>query len=266
MRITVIGARGFIGSAIARAARERGHDVVTASHDRLPRGHAGTVIFCSGLATGSEERPVEAYALHVCAALEALRTLSFERFIYISSTRVYDGAASTQEDAELKVIPQDLQATYATSKIGGEAAVLAAGKRNVVVRLSNVFGRTMGAHVFLGDIIHQAVTTGRIRLRTALDSSKDYVDVDDAANVVLRITIDGTQRVYNVASGRNTTHGQITKAIAAEVPVQVVVESNAPVAVAPQIDVGRVRGEFDFNSQDVLDTIPEIVRSFQARS
>ena len=264
MKLTIVGARGFIGSAIAALARARGLDVVAASHDKIPTGSLGTVVYCSGLAWGSDERPLEAYRLHVCAALELLMSANFERLLYVSSTRVYDGLSSTNEDAQLAAFPSDRNATYATSKIAGEAAVLAASERNIVVRLSNVYGPNFRARVFLSDILRQAIETGRIELRTALASSKDYISVDEVADLVLRIMGEGKHQIYNVAAGRNTTNAELTRAIAATLPVEVRVASNAPTSIVPKINIQRIRDEFGFSPRDVLDEVPVLVRAFSA--
>jgi len=263
VRLTVIGARGFIGSALEQHARLAGLDVVGTSHDRIPKDSLGTVIYCSGLACGASEQPLEAYRLHVSVPARVLSEATYERFIYVSSTRVYDGAASTNEDAGLVVRPLDMNSTYAISKLAGEAAALAASTNNVVVRLSNVFGPKMRSRVFLNDIMRQAVSSGRIEIRTALDSSKDYVALDDVSDLVLRIARAGTQRVYNIAAGYNTTHAQLTHKIAAAVPVRVVVEPDAPLAVAPTIDIGRIKREFPFTPRNVVEAIPEMIRALQ---
>jgi nucleoside-diphosphate-sugar epimerase len=263
VRLTVIGARGFVGSALEQHARLGGLDVVGASHDRIPKDSLGTVIYCSGLACGASERPLEAFRLHVCVPIQVLSEARYDRFIYVSSTRVYDTAIATNEDVSLPVQPLDVRSTYATSKSAGEAAVLSASANNVVVRLSNVFGPQMRSNVFLNDILHQAVSTGRIELRTALDSSKDYIAVDDVADLLLRIASAGTQRVYNLAAGYNTTHAQLTRAIAATLPVEVVVVPGAPLAVAPTIDIGRVRREFKFTPRNVVEAMPAMLRALQ---
>ncbi len=264
MRLTVIGAKGFIGSAITALARARSFDVVAASHDNIPNGSLGTVVYCSGLAWGSEEQPLQAYRLHVCAPLELLMSSKYDRFVYVSSTRVYAGAASTKEDEKLAAFPAEREATYPASKVAGEAVVLAASERNIVVRLSNVYGLNFRARIFLSDILRQAIETGRIELRTDLASSKDYVSVEDVADVLLRIARGGLERIYNLAAGRNTTNAELTRAIAATLPVEVLVTPNAPTSIIPEVNVQRIRAEFAFSPHDVVDAIPALVCAFRA--
>jgi nucleoside-diphosphate-sugar epimerase len=263
MKLTVVGARSFIGSAVAELARARGVEVLVVPHDAVPPQALGVVVYCSGLAWGADQQPEAAYRLHVSEPLALLATRRFDRFLYLSSTRVYDRSASTDETAALFVDPLDPHGVYPASKIAGEAALLSASDKTVALRLSNVFGPNLTAKVFLSDIIRQAVETGRIQIRTALGSSKDYVSVDDVADLVLRIAGGSRQRVYNVAAGHNTTHQQIIDAIAAVLPVEVSVTQDAPLAVAQTIDIRRVRDEFGFAPRELLGAIPVIVGAFR---
>ncbi|HXW51019.1 MAG TPA: NAD(P)-dependent oxidoreductase [Candidatus Acidoferrales bacterium] len=264
MRLTIVGARSFIGAVVAAAARGRDHEVVVTPHDQIPDGDLGVVVYCSGIPWGADAQPREAFRLHVSAPLEWLDTRRFERLIYLSSARVYDRSASTHEDTTLATLPSDAQSVYVASKIAGEAAMLECSERTIVLRPSNVFGANLESHVFLSDIIRQAVTTGRMTIRTALWSSKDYVDVHEVAYVILKIAAASRHRVYNVASGRNTTHQAIVERIAALVPAEVSVERDAPVVVAPAIDVNRICEEFDFRPSDLIAALPDIVKAFQA--
>jgi nucleoside-diphosphate-sugar epimerase len=263
VKISVVGARGFIGSAIAQTAVERGHNVARVMHDSLPMGQLGTVIYASGLAFGADKNPLDAYLQHVAVPLALLREGRCDRLIYISSTRVYDRALDTREQTPLVVDPADRASTYSASKVAGEAAILGAGERNIVCRLSNVAGPSVRSSLFLSDVVRQAVVAGRISLRTALDSSKDYVRVDDAARIILEIAESGRERVYNVASGSNTTHRELVGAIREVLPVEVSVPEDAPTSVVPVIDINRIRAEFGFLPGSVLEMIPKIVDAFE---
>lgn len=263
MRLTIVGARSFIGLAIATRAKQRDLDVAVVPHDRVPDSELGTVVYCSGIAWGAEHQPSDAYRLHAIEPFALLARGRYDRFLYLSSTRVYDRSDATDEGAELCVDPSDPLQVYPASKIAGESALLGGSERSVVLRLSNVFGANVHSKVFLSDVVRQAVTTARIEIRTALDSSKDYIGVDDVADLVLRIAAKSVHRIYNLAAGRNTTHRQIIDAISALMPVDVHVAPDAPLLVAKAIDVGRIREEFAFTPRDVVSAIPDIVNAFR---
>ena len=160
---TVVGARGFIGAMLADALRCGGHTVLTRRSDEDPARDSGHVIYVSGVAWGAEERPNDAYDVHVNAFVGRWRFLAgTESFTFVSSTRVYDGAAATTEDTPLVARPAEPREVYALSKIAGENLVLAQGDRNTkVVRLSNVFGPSLRSELFLSQLLRAAVRTGR---------------------------------------------------------------------------------------------------------
>ena len=262
VRIAVVGARGFIGSAIARRARADGHEVMECRHDALPEGNLGIVLYCSGVAWGADRDPIAAYRRHVADLLPLLEPARSERLVYLSSTRVYDHASKTSEATPPALRSDDPADTYALSKLAGEGLVLSAGPQHRVVRCSNVYGESFRSELFLSDILRQAATTGRIAIRTALDSSKDYVSVDDVAEAVLAIAAGSEHRIYNVAAGRNTTHGALLAAIARAVPFELSVAPDAPTVVAPLIDAGRLQSEFPFEPRDVLEDVGGLARAF----
>jgi nucleoside-diphosphate-sugar epimerase len=206
---------------------------------------------------------LDAYEMHVSAVVRLLKTANYDRLVYVSSTRVYDAAECTHEDAALVFSPFERFSAYAASKIAGEHCVLSANPNNRVVRLSNVYGASVRSGLFLSDILRQAVTTGIIRIRTLRESSKDYVSVDDVAEAIGQVARHSRQRVYNVASGRNTTHGDILEVIARSLPVEVCIAPGSQAAIARPIDATRLRNEFRTGSREVLHDIPSLVREFR---
>ena len=182
-------------------------------------------------------------------------------FMYISSTRVYGSGAQTSEAAPLSVDEADV---YAASKIAGEKAMLADPRPRVkVVRLSNVYGESFRSGLMLSDFLRQAAQTGSIVVRSARASEKDHVSIEDVVEVTRQIIIQGKERVYNIAAGRNTLQGDVLDAIAASSGSRVTVESDAVVRFAP-IEISRVRDEFGFQPRDVIADIPALWEAFRA--
>src|SRR5262249_52517561 len=149
---------------------------------------------------------------HVSYLVDVLERAEFDSLLYLSSTRLYAGLDHAGEDATLKVnsgIEGDL---YNLSKLTGEAACLACASNQVrVVRLSNVYGAGMGRDNFLGSLIEDATTRGRIVTETALESAKDYVWLEDVVPLLASIAVSGRHRLYNLASGHNVTNAEIIR-------------------------------------------------------
>jgi nucleoside-diphosphate-sugar epimerase len=261
MKATVFGPKGFIGSHLAARLEREGWSV-----RRVPRGdeswrgvELGHVFFCVGLTADFRQRPLDAVDAHVSAAATVLRYGRFQSFLYLSTTRLYSGAAEASETARITVDPADPSDLYNLSKLTGEAACLAVQRPEVrIARLSNVFGAEMGGANFLGSVI-EAAAKGRVRLGQALGSAKDYVAVEDAAEALVRIAVEGEAPLYNVASGINTTHGEILAELERLTGCETSVAADAPVAAFPLIQIGRLQNLMTWAPERVLDRLSVLI-------
>ena len=229
-----------------------------AIYDR-PLGH---VIYAIGLTADFRQRPFDTVQAHVNVLAELLQHGNFESLLYLSSTRVYGRAVSSREDIPLPVLTQDASDLYNLSKLMGESLCLQDARASIrVVRLSNVVGgKDTNSPNFLPSLVRGA-RNGCIELQTAMDSAKDYIHIDDAVELLTRIASTGRQRLYNVASGVQTTHAQWASQLAAQTGCKIVV---APGAVAVQfvpIDITRIREEFNFQPRFMTDCTASIKES-----
>lgn len=261
MKFTILGASGFIGSHLRAHLEETGHECFApARGDASVFGQElGHVIYCIGLTADFRQRPFDTVRAHVCLLAEVLEKAKFESLLYLSSTRVYTGAASGDEDAQL--MAGDL---YNISKLTGESLCFASGRANVrVARLSNVFGNDFSSDNFLPSLIRSAVADGRVILGTTLDSAKDYVSIDDVASILPKIALAGKQRVYNVASGRNASNRELIKAIRDMTGCTMKVAEHARHVSFPPIQITCLRQEFGFSPAMVLDCLGELIAKFK---
>ena len=261
--LSVIGARGFVGSAILGRALKEGFDARGYRHDAVPfELELGTIVYCSGLASGADRAPADAYEQHVASVIDLLKNASYERFVYVSSTRVYDRSRGTRETDDVAFLPFRAGDTYALSKAAGEGLVLNAKPENRVVRLSNVYGPSLRSELFLSDILRQAATSGKIALRSSLESSKDYVSVLDVADLILQIAASSKEQIYNIAAGQNTTHRELVEEIQRWSGAALEIQEDAPAVIVPPIDVSRLQTEFPFEPRRVVDDIKALVHAF----
>ncbi len=265
MRFTIFGATGFIGSHLVRRLQQAGHDVLAPSrhdmHAAPPVGGHGHVIWAIGLTGDFHSRPFDTMAANVSELAPILSQQNFDSFLYLSSTRVYAGSGNTAEaSSHLVVTPSNPSDLYNISKLAGESLCLGLARPDIrVARLANVTGpREEERFTFLGDIC-RAARGGQIQLRSARVSEKDYIWIDDAVTLLLRIATDGQQRIYNVASGRQVRHQAWLEAISALSGCQWGVEPGATDASFPPIDISRVAAEFGFAASDVLPRAAEVL-------
>jgi len=269
MKATVFGAGGFVGSALVRYLRGRGDDVhaVARGDESWREQPLGHVYFCIGLTADFRRRPLDTVEAHVAMPLEILRHGRFESFLYLSSTRVYAGARRADEDVAIALRSTQADDLYNLSKLMGEAACLALADPSVrIARLSNVFGDDSASDNFLTSIARDAVTHGLVRLQTSLASTKDYVWVEDVVRALRAIARGGHHRVYNVASGRNTSHAALLDGLASATGCRSEVPPSAPLTRFPPISVARLRGLIDWKPMPVTEAIPAIVESISRRA
>ncbi|HEY2658089.1 MAG TPA: NAD(P)-dependent oxidoreductase [Caulobacteraceae bacterium] len=268
MKATVFGAQGFIGRHLTDHLRGLGGEVLALGRDDdrwrdRPLGH---VFYCVGLTADFRTRPFDTIEAHVSLAAEVLRRADFDSFLYCSSTRVYAGGDHADEAARLTVDPSDPSDLYNLSKLMGEAACLAVPRSEVrVARLSNVFGADDVSDNFLTSILRDAVVDGRVTLRSAPGSAKDYVAVEDVVAALPQIAVRGAERIYNVAAGRNTTHAEVLAAVQAATGCALAWEADNLPQVFPLIMVERLRALTDWRPADVGGRIAELARAVRHR-
>lgn len=247
-----------MGSHLVRHLRFAGHAVVTPLREEhlRPNEHLGHVIYAIGLTADFRARPYETVEAHVSLLSELLQHGDFESLLYLSSTRVYARVTKTCEDEPLSVLAQDPSDLYNLSKLMGESLCLQNPRVNVrVVRLSNVVGgEDADSDNFVPSILREAIG-GRVVLQTALNSAKDYIHIDDVVELLTRIAAGGRERIYNVASGVQTTHKEWISKLTAQTGCAVEVLPGASVVRFAPIDIGRIRDEFNFHPRPVLTAL-----------
>lgn len=174
MRVVVGGGRGFIGSAICRALTAAGHDAIAIGRGEMARGDV--LVW----AAGKKQPTLDANrAVHLTAAVEALRTSGATRAIYLSSGECYGEAPLPfREDG-----PTLATTPYALAKLEGEAA-LAAQVPTVALRLAVVYGPGQQPPMFLPSIV-RAIRAGEHVALTDGTQTRDFVFVDDVAGAVV---------------------------------------------------------------------------------
>lgn len=259
MSWTVLGASGFIGRHLATRLCADGQVVYAPDREapdlyNRPLGH---VIYAIGLTADFRTRPYDTVQAHVSVLAELLQRAHFESLLYLSSTRVYARAVNGREDEPVPVLSQDPSDLYNLSKLMGESLCLQDARAGVrVVRLSNVVGgEDADSANFVPSLLREA-RGGRIVLQTAPDSAKDYIHIDDVAELLPRIAARGRERLYNVASGVQTRHADWTSHLSRQTGCAVDVAPGAPTVRFAPIDIARIRAEFDFVPRPVLSALP----------
>lgn len=263
--ITVLGAAGFIGSAVVKRLEETDAEYLAPRRDeKLPGRRLGDVIYCIGLTADFRSRPFETIEAHVCHLARVLRDCDFKSLTYLSSARIYRRNVTPAVEGDLLQVsslnPDDL---YNISKIMGESLSLASGKTVSVVRLSNVYGEDFTSQNFLPTVIKEALSKKRVMVHNTPEAEKDYVSIHDVVDGLLKIAAGAEQNVYNLASGRNVSNQALLQKISELTGCEIDFDSAAAGTSFPEISIARICSEFDFRPRYLLDDLAELIESYR---
>ena len=238
MRILITGATGLLGSAVARLAREAGHEVDGISHKtdltRVEGVHAlvsdnfvyDTVIHCAAKVAGvktakadpaafvTENLVMSARLFEACAKAKPQPLLMFvsSSTVYPSSIPVGAGGNTGSLKIAVEGWPLDPHPIY--QGVGGVKVYLESlldfyeakyNLRSCIVRPTAIYGPGDRSDHVIPDLIRRALG-GEMPLKVWGDPTtiRDFVYVDDAARGVLRATLQ-PGCIVNLGSGTKTT-------------------------------------------------------------
>jgi nucleoside-diphosphate-sugar epimerase len=263
----VIGAQGFVGRRlVARLAAEGREVFAPAKGDgEVFQRDLGTVFYCAGLTADYDQRPFDTVEAHATLVSELARRARFDRLIYTSSTRLYDGlaAATVDEATPLVFDPADPRRTYDLSKALGENVTLTrTDGRGAVARLANVYDWEDGAPGFLSDWLIQARTTRDLALDSSARIARDYIHLDDVVESLIALAARPTPGIVNVASGELVTNAAIAEVFRAAGRA-VTFSGAADPPPPPRTDAAKLLG-FGVRPQPVKDVVARYLEGLKA--
>jgi nucleoside-diphosphate-sugar epimerase len=217
-RYTILGGSGFVGSNIKRILNNSGIECYVPRRDEkdIYNADLGRVFYCVGLTADYINRPFDTVEAHVSLLSKILEKASFERLIYLSSTRLYDTvtAETCAESIGLSLNPNNTRHIYDLSKALGESLCLtAAPNRTAIARLSCVYDHSAGSPGFLSEILQKLAFSKKFSLDSATGYSRDYIAIEDVI-ASLKVIIDSNRcEIFNVASGENLTNREIIETL-----------------------------------------------------
>ncbi len=265
MKFTVFGSKGFIGSNLVTYLENNGHECFTPDIrvDDVSSQSLGHVIYTIGV-PDFKNRIFDSIEAHVCLLQNLLKNNNFDSFLYLSGTRLYQHNQSTKETDPIIVHPFEINDLYNISKALGDCLCLSINNPKIrTVRLSNVSGNNFNSTLFLPSIIRDSILKKKIVLNSSLKSEKDYIHIDDVVKLLSQISLRGHSRIYNIASGKNTTNKEIISKLSEITQCKVKVMDNAPLYSFPTISIEQITTEFDFKPTSVVDTIEDMITNFR---
>lgn len=197
MRIAVIGARGFLGRAVADAARRAGHEVAPVLRDTpLPEEAFGAVIDCNGDARRfwAERNPLDSLEANVRSVVRRLLGLDFRIYVFISTIDVYGTAAGDRAAThEEETLVPEAMVTYGFHKYLAELAVRHHAPDWLILRLGTLIGPGLKKNPIFDALAGAPV-------RQTPDSTLSLVDLDHATRAIQVLLDAGAHGVFNVTA------------------------------------------------------------------
>lgn len=259
--ITVLGAGGWIGSALVDGLRQKGRVVIPVGRrelqDWLTSGSPlGPVIYAIGLTADFRERPHATVDAHVGLLSRVLQRSGLSQLVLLSSTRVYSRSDSTDEADALPCLSSDPSDIYNLSKLMGEALVLQDPRPDLkVVRISNVVGAGQPVSTFVGSLLEEARLYGHVTIRQPAFTEKDYVALNDVVRLLPLIALKGRLRLYNIGSGINTTHAEVAAWLEAQGATVQFARTETESLQFPVLSINRLLAEFEPPGAPFLQTL-----------
>ncbi len=263
--ITVLGASGFIGSHLTDYLQQNHDDFFTPEKgdETIFSKHLGDVVYAVGITSDFRERPLACADAHVCLLHHLIQEGNFDSLTYLSSTRVYGAGKNTTENSALTVNPNRLDDIYNISKLMGESIVIHSGRPNMkVVRLSNVLGEKQNTDTFLGQLLDEGFKTGIVTFQTALNSSKDYIHIDDVVFFLNHIAKLNESGIYNIAGGETISNADIADYMESILGFETKVVDNAPTRSFTTINIDKIVEIFGAKPRSFSDYFPELLHHY----
>lgn len=222
MDIAIIGANGFVGSVLAARAQYAGWKVsgyyninsgniplgcnkvpVRAIHDDV--ADYDVIFICIGNYKITREQHEE----HTELASAILNKWRTSRIVFVSSVAVY-GKADRCIDHLTRTAPINF---YGESRLKMESLV-SMHASYAIARFTYLYGIGMDCESLIPRLVHDAIENKEIRLAGDGSRKQDYLHIDDAVRLLLRLAqMDGNENLIG-ATGISVTNRQVASIIA----------------------------------------------------
>jgi dTDP-4-dehydrorhamnose reductase len=223
MKILITGAKGVLGSALARAAKEEGLQLLPMDRDALDITDAGAVVRavsdfrpdaivnCAAYSNvdGAQAAPEEALSVNRDGArnLAVAASQVDAHFTHISTDYVFDGKKSTPYLPADQPAPLNL---YGISKLVGEGAVREANPKALILRTSWIFGEVGRGFVAW---VRETLSAEGPPLKIVEDERSRPTWSDDLARATLELVQENATGCHHLANQGECTRLELAQGI-----------------------------------------------------
>jgi nucleoside-diphosphate-sugar epimerase len=228
MRVTVIGANGFVGSAFVRLLRPRADIelvcVTRQNFDTLPAAPSDVVVeaACNSRKYLADQDPVAEFESSVVHRLKSLKKFPAALQVHVSSVDVYSDLTSSETTREDSLVDPARVSRYGFHKRLAEQLVQYDTPHWLILRLAGMVGPGLRKNPVF-DILQG------LPLRIHPGSRYQYILTDDVARIVWRLIERGTAgEVYNICGDGLITMREIAQMAGRELNLSALPPDSTP--------------------------------------
>lgn len=266
---TIFG-RGFVGTSFSNFLKKNKIKFFFPKKGKYKfNKNLNHIIYCIGNQNWLKH-PDKTFEANLAMVGKILFNNRFKSFTLVSSTRVYfaNEKNKTGEEEFIKIKPNNKDFLYNSLKIAAENLCLSLDNNNIkVVRISNLYGNNFTNQSYiLPTWIKDSINKKTISLLINKNSTKDYIFVDDAFDVILKIIKKSKYRLYNIASGKNIKLSKILKEIKNCTNCKIRYKKNSKLIREPKINIDRIKREFNFKvKNNLIDSISQLIVDYKKK-
>lgn len=248
---TIFGSSGFFGTNLYKVLKERKEKIFIPKKNKyLFNKNLGNIIYCIGTSE-SIKNPKNALTANLEILSKILTNNKFKTFTYLSSIRVYSKSSKTKETDKITFNYNEKGVYFKSLKLAAESLCLQMNNPKIkIIRLTNVFGHYFSNQIYLlPTLLRQSITKRKISIIINKNSKKNYLNVNDAINVILKIINRSKHQIYNVASDKQISIGQISEKIKKFTNCKVLYKNSNIIVNEPKINIQRIKKEFNFKPE-----------------
>tara|TARA_B100001029_G_C15035833_1_gene440071 strand:- start:49 stop:849 length:801 start_codon:yes stop_codon:yes gene_type:complete len=247
-KYTIFGHTGFLGKNIVRYLKNNNQNCFLPKKKQfLFSKNLNNIIYCIG-EDNVFNNPINSIEANLKILTQIITKNKFESFLYISTTRLYLNSDKTSEDDIIKINPFSKEYFFNCLKLASENFCLSQNNKKIkIVRLSNLYGHFFKSQKYLlPTLLRDSVNKKIINLNINKNSKKNYLNVDDAIKIIIKIATKGKNRLYNVASDKQYSLNIIAKKIQKITNCKIKYKNQNIKYNEPIINIKKIKKEFNF--------------------
>ena len=260
---TIFGHTGFIGTHLKKRLKKNTLILPKRGQTKFKK-FLHNIIYCIGSDDWINDT-YNSFQANLGYIPEVLKDNNFKSFTLLSTTRVYKKNNITNENTDIIVNSSDIDNFYNIKKLCAESYLLAQKKKINIIRLSNIYGDNYNSPLVLPKLITNSIKNKKIYLTINKDSSKDFLSIKDAVEMIKKISLNGKGGIYNVASGKLYKLIDIAKKIQKYTGCKIILKNQKILIKEPKINIKKIKKEFKFKfSSDLLNDLEVLIQEYKS--